>query len=172
MGFLKRKTKHGTFMCWWGKWQQSTHLTRPGANTVNLSVPSSLHMHAYTPPCSTVMCVKASVELSRGPIHANQEPRGRRVALFGMEGGGEGGGRLTAICGKAKYTTGTVWILTEGVCVCVCMSVNLYLSRKHPLSAMLFSSDILTHIQTHIHLNCQKQVKRCRSGYTPASFIL
>lgn len=79
-------------MCWWGKWQQSTHLTRPGANTVNLSVPSSLHMHAYTPPCSTVMCVKASVELSRGPIHANQEPRGRRVALFGMEGGVRVGG--------------------------------------------------------------------------------
>lgn len=33
-----------------GKWQRSTHLTGPGANTVNLCALFSLHMHAHTHP--------------------------------------------------------------------------------------------------------------------------
>lgn len=41
-----------------GKWQRSTHLTGPGANTVNLCALFSLRMHAHThTPCLTVMCV-------------------------------------------------------------------------------------------------------------------
>lgn len=89
MGFLKRKTKHGTFIrSWWGEWQRSTHLTGPGANAVNLRVPF-LITHARTHTlCSTVMCAKVCAALSRGLIHANQEPRGRRAALFGVRGGG------------------------------------------------------------------------------------
>lgn len=31
-----------------GKWQRSTHLTGPGANTVNLCALFSLRMHAHT----------------------------------------------------------------------------------------------------------------------------
>lgn len=52
-------------------------------------------------------------------------------------------------------------MLTEGVCVCVC-----------PWSATLFSSDVLTRVQTHVYLKCQTDPNRHRSGNISASFIL
>lgn len=136
---------------WWGEWQRSTHLTRSGANTVNLHVPSSLHTrtHAF---CSTVMCVWSYPGSWSLPAWS---PVGGELLSLGCEG---------FDCNLWRSKIHHWHWATVDRCVCV--------FPESTESSVLFSSAVLPHVQTHICLNCQKNSNHCCSGYAPASFIL
>lgn len=144
MGFLKRKTKGGTFMAKrWGKRQQSTHSTRPAANTVNLSVPSSLYMHGtHTRPAWHSCVWKCVWSYLRGWSVPSRSP--------------VGGGPVSRV-----YVGGGILALDE------CwgkVRVNIYSSRKCLQSVALLSSDVLTRVETCIHVRSQTASNPRRFG--------
>ena len=108
MSFLNRKTKHGTFIWgWWGRVAAIHPFDQTGCQHYK-SLHTTLHYTCAHKHAVIYACVHGCL---RGRCMPTRSHVRRQAAR-------DGGGVLIAICGRAKCTTGTVWMWTEGVHVC------------------------------------------------------